>query len=478
MASCLNKNTTEPDLKRAADAVRAGGQVEFNGLWGSSVALIIAHWLNRFTGFAALVTANEQEAVSLKEDLEFFLNVTVPLYPAAEHDSVADAEKRAILSERLAILSALTSRNRPACLVAPASGFLMPVPSKEDLDADSLLVAPNDRLNLEEVKRRLREAGFLEAPMVTAPAEYSFRGDIVDIYPMAFERPIRIELFDEEVESIREIDLETQCSVARLERICIPLPQMEAKKRWTDLHSMLPEKSALVRLEPHRIDQNLKIHSREFSVDPSRGGKVEAWMASAPGLNLHRVSTGRSGALEFKVFPAQGTGRLLSDIRPSIEALHEHCSVLKILCRNQAEASRLKEVMIEQDVPPSEATRIEIGRVADGFLIPSWDVGYINHHELLQRLPARQAPKPRAIKALALQSYSELKADDLVVHLVHGIARYAGMIRMDREGGQEDFLKLEFESGTLLYVPASKVHLVEKYIGGGCAEPKLDKLGR
>jgi transcription-repair coupling factor (superfamily II helicase) len=463
-------------MDEAAAAVGRGGRSRMAGLWGSSAGLIISHWIRRIPHPVLVLAPNEREAMGLKEDLEFFLGQAVPLYPEAEAPSLMESEKRAILSERLSILTALNEEAPPSCVVAPVSGLLIPVPCREDLHIAALRVEKGGRLDPAAFKSRLLKSGFRASPMVTSPAEFSIRGDIVDIFPMASEKPVRIELFDEEVESIREIDLETQRSVSRLERLAIPLPKIDAQPTWTAFEDHLPAAASLVLLEPREIENRLTYHARAQELE-ARGESLLDRLNQAPALTVLRALSGEEGEQEFKVLPARGQGRLLQDIAPSIAHLMQRSKNLKILCHTEAEATRLAEVLREQGIRPSKALQIVLGRLQEGFQMEGWDQAYINHHELLLRLPVRRERKTRRVKARALESFSELQVGDLVVHLVHGIARFNGITRMEREGGEEDFLMLLFEGETLLYVPASKVHLVEKYIGGGGGEPKLDKLG-
>ncbi|MHC4944719.1 MAG: transcription-repair coupling factor [Planctomycetota bacterium] len=264
--------------------------------------------------------------------------------------------------------------------------------------------------------------------------------------------------------------------MSRLDRLAIPLPNIHTRQTWTTFESHLPAAASLVLLEPLEIANRLTYHARAQELE-GRGEALLDWLKRSPALTVHRTVSGEEGERSFKVLPARGKGRLLQDIAPSIEHLMKRCRNLQILCQTEAEATRLTEVLLEQDIRPSRSLKIVLGRLQEGFQMQDWNQAFINHHELLLRLPVRRARKPRRVKARALESFSELREGDLVVHLVHGIAQFTGITRMEREGGEEDFLKLLFDNETLLYVPASKVHLVEKYIGGGGGEPKLDKLG-
>jgi len=475
MAKSLILPSEQEKLKKIVTSVRSGNRVELSGLWGSSAAFVISQWITFHGPCVTIITPDEQSAAAFREDLEFFLNRTVPLYPATDYAGLDEREERIVLSERLTILSLLTSDSAPYCIVTPASGLLAPAPIKEDLKKSSLYFKAKNILDLAELKNSLVDSGFRPSPIVTAPGEFSIRGDIVDIYPMAWEYPLRIELYDNEIESLREIDLESQLSVATLKEISIPLPKIDKEREWTDLSAHIDDNATIILINPDEIASRLKTQTAEFRKNRNVTDFVK-WSLAKPGLNILPVSTGSEDAVEFKSLPARGTGKLLQDIKPSIEALSKGGNI-KILCQTEAESERLEDVLKEQGVRLGRKVKVILGRLTEGFQIPEFGLTFINHHELLQRLPVRRIRKRRKIKARALDSFTDLKDGDIVVHLVYGIARYSGLKRMKREGGQEDFLTLVFDKDTILYVPASKIHLVEKYIGGEGHKPKLDKLG-
>jgi transcription-repair coupling factor (superfamily II helicase) len=159
---------------------------------------------------------------------------------------------------------------------------------------------------------------------------------------------------------------------------------------------------------------------------------------------------------------------------------------LLIACHNEAEKQRLGEVLGSGQLAQNDRLRLVVGRVHAGFrLIPSplsptgrgGALVVLGDHELFRRDPML-APLPRRqLESRAIDSFLELQQDDLVVHLSHGIARYRGMHVLEKNGQPEEHLILEFGGGTRVYVPASKIDLVQKYVGGGKSDPELSKFG-
>jgi len=149
---------------------------------------------------------------------------------------------------------------------------------------------------------------------------------------------------------------------------------------------------------------------------------------------------------------------------------------VRVLCAAEGERHRFGELL----GPDPGGVELALGTLARGF---RWDepgnaLVIVNHRELLGIGGARRrVARERKLPVRALESFFELREDDLVVHAVHGVARYRGLERLERAGGLEDHLHLEFAGEVSLYVPAARIDLVQRYVGSGSAAPEPDKLG-
>jgi transcription-repair coupling factor (superfamily II helicase) len=152
-----------------------------------------------------------------------------------------------------------------------------------------------------------------------------------------------------------------------------------------------------------------------------------------------------------------------------------------IACHNEAEAKRLGEI-VGGGAGAAPPPLLTVGRVRAGFRMVDARIVVLSDHELFHResgwhVPAGPRRTGRRLEARALDSFLELAEGDLVVHVSHGIARYHGMKLLDKDGRAEEHLVLEFRDGVRLYVPAARIDLVQKYVGGSQTEPELSKLG-
>jgi transcription-repair coupling factor (superfamily II helicase) len=149
-----------------------------------------------------------------------------------------------------------------------------------------------------------------------------------------------------------------------------------------------------------------------------------------------------------------------------------------LLCRSESERDRLAEIFQHKQVDlAAEQVSLGIGAISRGFRIPELQTTVLSNVEFAgvpQQARMRERP---IVPSRAIQSFFELGPGDYVVHAVHGIARFEGMELVERGEGREDHLRLQFQDEVKLLVPASKIHLVQKYIGGGGGKVALDKLG-
>ncbi|HHO67619.1 MAG TPA: transcription-repair coupling factor [Gammaproteobacteria bacterium] len=208
---------------------RAGRRLTWARLYGDSLALAIAGAARRHAGPLLVVTADSQAAEQLQEQLTFFAasaGLPVFCFPDWEtlpYDSFSPHPD--IVSERLEALHRLPAMQHGIVLV-PVATLLQRLPPRSYLDAHSLMLDTGDSLDLDAMRRRLEKAGYRCVSEVVEHGEYAVRGSLLDLYPMGSELPYRIDLFDDEIESIRSFDPDSQRSLDTVEQVRL-LPARE-----------------------------------------------------------------------------------------------------------------------------------------------------------------------------------------------------------------------------------------------------------
>ena len=468
-----------PELEKLARAMERERSVLAGNLWGSSQALVLAWLAARAQGPWVVVTSGEAEAQGFADDLASF-GADPTWLPAREGVGTALRTGEADLGglrARLQVAQRLAGQpeSRPRLLVASLVSMLQPIQGRAELEKNWLGLQVGNTLDPEALLERLVTSGYQRTPLAERPGEVSLRGEILDLYTYSSELPIRIELFGEEIESLRTFDPVDQRSVESHTAVQVSLASDAGsiEEGQGALPASLAGPTAVfVRIEPLRLEDRaggLRIqsagHTRALL-------EFDALVRERRTLDLQSLPGGSA----FDTRSVQGLSTNAREAPKALREAAEDGTRVIVLCQTEAEEKRFTQVIAENGGGAGVETRV--GSLARGFRLPAAKLVVVNHRELLGIVGRRAAMKTREPhKVRALQSFFELKVGDLVVHAVHGLARFAGLKRMERSGGEEEHLHLLFADEVSLFVPASRIDMVQRYIGTGSTAPPLDRIG-
>ncbi|MEM7249857.1 MAG: transcription-repair coupling factor [Pseudomonadota bacterium] len=205
-------------------------RLRWDGLHGAARALAIASAVRRHHGPVVVIAANATSAQTLTEEVRFFLgddatypSIQFPDWETLAYDTFSPHQE--IISERLATLATLASFSR-GLLISPVATLMSRLPPPAFIEAHSLSLGVGDILDLDDFRRRLERAGYRFVSQVMEHGEFAVRGALIDVYPMGSREPLRIDLFDDEIDTIRRFDPESQRTIDKIERIDL-LPARE-----------------------------------------------------------------------------------------------------------------------------------------------------------------------------------------------------------------------------------------------------------
>ncbi len=466
------------------------------GLWGSSAALYLAALARREAGAILILTPTLDEADGLTSDLALFgidPREILPFAPAelpSERAAPADQSARdvprdaASLSRDLRSLRRLARTSGRRLLVAPILAALEPVPLPEAIADAQWSLKIGDALDPATAAERLAARGFRRTPIVVAPGEFAVRGEIIDVFPLAEELPIRIELLGDEIESIRSFDPEAQRSREEFPAIILSILGADDAKggRGTVLDYLSPDDLVVLR-DPGEI------RARVERLSAGASGLLETFAALERRLSAHRtlklqaLPVGPSeGAFNVPVGSIEAGAPTLAQALETLRGLLAGADRVTVFCQSEAEKKRFHEVL-EQNrqggrLEGIERLDLELGDLTRGFVLSGIRRALLSHHELFHRQRKRRdLPPPAPVYSRPVDDFLELSSGELVVHTFHGIARYRGLKRMAEGERTKEFLTLEFADKVLLYVPVTQVDLVQRYIGVKGHSPSLSTLG-
>ncbi len=476
------------------DAVRRGQSAAVEGAWGSSRALTIAALSRMLDAPLVVVMPRMPEAHDLAVDLESCLGAEPELFPAWETLPREHSMSDPVFGARLRTLMALRGGRAPRLIVTSITALMQPVPERSETARAVRRLAVGDELDLDDFTRWLIEKNFERVHQIERPGEFRLQGGILDVFPPDALDPIRVELFGDEIESIRTFDVETQRSLETLDAVALtvvapvsfgespaaPASSIDRTAGESFLDSLSPE-TVLILNEPAELQTEGRGYLERL--DEKQGMyRVETVLAAA--MRFSRVNVGAITA-------AIGDETALCRLRvesverltgPKHQVLHELAGLIGddetvlIACHNAGERERLTELLAAESNVHG-AIRLILGHVERGYRLVEEKLLVIGDHELFGRTELHVPQRRRRLQGRAIDSFLDLRAGDLVVHLAHGIGRFRGMKLLEHEGRKEEHLAVEFRDKVVLYVPASLIHLIQKYVGAKKSIPQLSKVG-
>ncbi|MEQ1859469.1 MAG: transcription-repair coupling factor [Chthoniobacteraceae bacterium] len=440
-------------------------------------------------------------------------------YPEQEiapvEGAIADPEN---VAERLAVLHRVSSfesrvsggskpetRNQkpetlPSVVVLTKASLDEAVPTSESFGQLETVLKRGTRLDRDKLLRQLADAGYEHVAQVSQRGQFAVRGGILDVFSFHHSLPARVELFGDEIDSLRHFDLDAQTSVQQVEAITLLLGDAAGAKRTCRLADLIGDEDLTIDAGGSWLAAQVRFLEGAETTDGSttdytdgtdteqtpHGGassvpsviSVVSSSADSVGEDFscaffdHGLGEFAAGDFIVDEHKREGFFDQLGEWRR--DGWHVH-----IFCNNEGEIERLREL-----VPPVEADALHfsIGPLSRGFTFPAGKLALLSDAELFGRYRNTRSRRMALQRARLAQTrvqidFSELTEGELVVHLEHGIGRYDGMRTVPRGETTEDVLVLEFAERAKLYVPLEQSFMVSRYVGVGKRNPPLSTLG-
>lgn len=550
-----------------------------DGIWGGGTSAVLAALAKEKPDHAIIVlTPTQKDAQNILDDFPLFdqrpilpfpwQNRPHDFMPDQETDPECDAAERfstfipdVSIGERLRVLKALlrhaeteTQTDSAAPIItAPLHALLSPCPDPSHLRQESLTLTCGTAFSMEELIEWLLTHGFQNTTAVEFPGEFFARGGLLDIFAIDWERPLRIEFFGDDIDSIREFDLETQRSLRSLDSVSLG----SFTSMLNALHGGVPltkylsaSKTLFFLLEP----ENAQLQGRRFyqaQENPETLFSPEELLREVMKFQFFSVSSiGTATFGETFSLSMESVERFSGEFSKVCSELDRFGigQTVYVLCPNDAEKARLETIFGETHLAKRKAVHYRLGTISDGFRLVSTREMVISSSALFRKEEVRRSAvssrkKTRqngseeagigagtgdetnadadAPSTKTIDSFTDLQEGDFVVHVSFGIARYRGLKLLEplksksqtqsvprplssisdtaaasdssifrqvqgrkansphvpNANGAEEHMVLEFRDGVLIYVPTSKIALVQKYICGKNAEPALSPYG-
>lgn len=475
--------------------------IRLKGLVGSLDAVIAAsvYQLNKQT--CIFVMHDKEEAAYFHNDLQNLLgDKEVLLFPTSyKRPYQFDETENANILQRAEILNRINHKaSTGELIVTYPEALTEKVINKKSLNKNTFSAKVGENLDVAFLTELLQTYDFEPTDFVYEAGQFSVRGGIVDVYSYAHDLPYRIELFGNEIESIRTFDPVSQLSQESIKEINI-IPNVQTRlleETRQSFLSFIPNNSkiwfkdyqqTLDTIQKYfdkasaNFDEVLSVTDTQVVLSPSElFEQVNTFETELEGFQQiefgNRFYLNAEFELRFDAEPQTSFNKNFDLIVENLGQWQMKNTMLVVAAESLAQFNRLETIFKELD-PTLEVQPINIG-LRSGFIDQNREVLCYTDHQLFDRFHKyKTKTKHSKSKALTLKELRSLQPGDYVTHIDHGIARFAGMEKVDVNGKKQESIRLVYRDDDLLYVSVHSIHKISKYAGKEGAPPSISKLG-
>lgn len=467
----------------------------------------LMYGLSGIAPYRLILAEDERRAREIYEDYRFY-DRKVYSYPAKDLLFFqADIHGNLLIRQRMKVIKALLEE-KELTVVTSIDGCMDFLESLEKIKEQLIHYESDSTVDTEQLKNQLVALGYERVGQVEMPGQFSVRGGIVDIYCLTEENPWRIELWGDEIDSIRSFDPESQRSLENLEELTIyPAVEHIGDKDMVSFLDYFPEERTIIFLdEPNRLTEKGGAveeeyrQSRMHREEKGSRNQPENWLCSFEQLQkeLNKRNCISVCALEPKQAGWKVREKFYLEVK-SISAYNNSFELLvkdlhqykkqgyriALLSGSRTRAERLAKDLQEEglaafygqdydrEICPGEIM-VVYGHAKKGFEYPLIKFAVMTESDIF----GQEQKKKKNYSGSRIQDFAELSIGDFVVHEKHGLGIYRGIEKVEVDRIVKDYIKIEYRGGSNLYIPATQLDCLQKYSGADASKaPKLNKLG-
>lgn len=468
----------------------------------------LMYGLSGIAPYRLILAEDERRAREIYEDYRFY-DRKVYSYPAKDLLFFqADIHGNLLIRQRMKVIKALLEE-KELTVVTSIDGCMDFLESLEKIKEQLIHYESDSTVDIEQLKNQLVALGYERVGQVEMPGQFSVRGGIVDIYCLTEENPWRIELWGDEIDSIRSFDPESQRSLENLEELTIyPAVEHIGDKDMVSFLDYFPEERTIIFLdEPNRLTEKGGAVEEEYRQSrmhrEEKGSRnlPENWLCSFEQLQkeLNKRNCISVCALEPKQAGWKVREKFYLEVK-SISAYNNSFELLvkdlhqykkqgyriALLSGSRTRAERLAKDLQEEglaafygqdydrEICPGEIM-VVYGHAKKGFEYPLIKFAVMTESDIFGQ--EQKKKKKKNYSGSRIQDFAELSIGDFVVHEKHGLGIYRGIEKVEVDRIVKDYIKIEYRGGSNLYIPATQLDCLQKYSGADASKaPKLNKL--
>ena len=470
------------------------------GLHASASPLFFSSFLNNLSRSVVFVLSDAEEAGYFYHDLvQINGDSDVLFFPSSYRRAIKYGQKDAgneIL--RTEVLSRL-QKGDALCVVTYPDALAEKVVSGKELSTHTLKLEVGQHISVEVIMDKLSELGFVREDYVYEPGQFALRGSIVDVFSYSSEYPYRIDFFGNEIDSIRTFEVDTQLSREQKKSISI-VPELSSGSggHFVSFFEFMPADTLLAMKDffwvRERIDKvyNEAISPLALAADDEHKAELltlGSRLVDGSDFMMHALNFRR---LEFGHKPTgtpQATLTFQTDAQPIFHknfALVASCFTdfmekgyeLYICTDSEKQAKRLKDIFEERG---DNIRFVHVNKTLhEGFTDHQLRKCFFTDHQIFDRFHKYSLRSDRARSgkvALSLKELNQFEPGDYVVHIDHGVGKFAGLVRLPNGDTTQEVIKLIYQNDDVVFVSIHSLHKISKYKGKEGEPPRINKLG-
>lgn len=487
-----------PEVDVLAQQLSKKGNTHFllTGLYASARGMILAALHSRLKqkGSAPtmlIVMDNADDAQYMYADIKTLLQTQEVYYFPNSHRR-RQGKDEAMAVQRTEVLSALLNamhsledaslhdgskttnslKARPIIVTYPEA-LAESVPQPKSLQSKTISLSVGEEIAISQLAEMLIELDFKRVDFVYEPGQFAVRGGIVDVYSYACDIPVRIDFFGDEIDSIREFELETQLSQNKVDTISIVASSAD-EQAMTDITAYLPPKTLWISNDFGLVSYKIKSAITEFDASI-----LTQAMEDASTIELNQKSTYPTHHLvAFDTLPQPTFNKNFDLLIDDLQQRNKDGYRIYILADQVKQTDRLKAIFDDKE---SGIEFVAVDHALhEGFIDHGAKICCYTDHQIFERyhrvtLRSENARRGKAI--ITLKEINQLQVGDYVVHVDHGIGQFAGLVTTNFHGRPQETIKLIYKGGDTLFVSIHNLHRISKYKGREGVEPTVSRLG-
>ena len=447
-----------------------------------------------------------------KEQVLFFPSSYRRAIKYAQRDSANEILRTEVLA-RLND-SSLFTLHSSLCIVTYPEAIAELVVSKKQLDERTVVLSVGDTIDADETVQQLRNLGFQEVDYVYEPGQFALRGSILDIYSYSSELPFRVDLFGDDIDSIRTFEVETQLSKDKLQQVTI-VPELSMTEEKMSFLSFVPKETLLVfkdflyvrdaidriyqegfseQAMTERLEGATEQEQHEIMLQMRKESQlISGAQFSRDAVDFRRIEMGHrpsglpDATISFHISPQPQFHKNFELLQQSFEQYLADGYQLCILADSKKQLERLRDIFAEKGSVLFDSVEKTLH---EGFADDDLRICVFTDHQIFDRFHkySLTSDKARSGKvALTLKEIQQFEVGDYVVHVDHGIGKFGGLVRMPIDQGQgargkeqqyQEMIKIMYDGGGSIYVSIHSLYKVSKYKAQDNGQPpRLSHLG-